>query len=299
MVQRCDMRYYYKLFIRRVAHPSPIAVKHFLAIASLWTYRWTNHRTSGDEKVVLPFQLLRLRLWLWTSPNDRRRIPWQLRPHCVHVHRSFVLGHHQPQRSVRAQSREFRLAPRQYPPASDYSRQCAHLNAQCGNAKQLFNRDFEQRLIPHLLTQTCLHLQYDFSHTQTSGGEVHAIALCRTSAGKRSTWLRSSTRRTTARLRWNKFRRCGTARLLRGRCGTVGYVAPKIMATDAGGGYGNNVDIYSVSLRRNCSKHAADFPLFVTPSWWRQLLIVHRLDRNQTDEFRPLPHPQLLPHVEE
>ena len=29
------------------------------------------------------------------------------------------------------------------------------------------------------------------------------------------------------------------------------------------------------------------------------LLIVHRLDRNQTDEFRPLPHPQLLPHVEE
>ena len=39
--------------------------------------------------------------------------------------------------------------------------------------------------------------------------------------------------------------------LLRGRCGTVGYVAPEIMATDAGGGYGNNVDIYSVSLRRN------------------------------------------------
>jgi len=28
-------------------------------------------------------------------------------------------------------------------------------------------------------------------------------------------------------------------------------------------------------------------------------LIVHRLGRNQTDEFRPLPHPQLLPHVEE
>ena len=29
------------------------------------------------------------------------------------------------------------------------------------------------------------------------------------------------------------------------------------------------------------------------------LLIVRRLGRNQTDEFRPLPYPQLLPHVEE
>ena len=29
------------------------------------------------------------------------------------------------------------------------------------------------------------------------------------------------------------------------------------------------------------------------------LLIVHRLGRNQTDEFRPLPHPQLGRHVEE
>mmetsp|Transcript_4604 Transcript_4604/g.10906 ORF Transcript_4604/g.10906 Transcript_4604/m.10906 type:complete len:179 (-) Transcript_4604:179-715(-) len=40
----------------------------------------------------------------------------------------------------------------------------------------------------------------------------------------------------------------GVDGLVRGRCGSPGYVAPEILKAEAGGGYGNHVDMFSAGV---------------------------------------------------